>query len=66
KLLAVDPFDGKAPAFVRIRRFEYHFGDATWWTRDHEELWFPPISLDEPDLKETLEQFGWPSPSAHD
>ena len=63
ELLAVDPFDGKAPTFVRIRRFEYRFGDETWWTRDHEELWFPPISLDEPDLKETLQQFGWPSPS---
>jgi hypothetical protein len=66
KLLAVDPFDGKAPAFVRIRRFDYHFGTDTWWTRDHEELWLPPIALDEPGLKDTLEQFGWPSPSTHD
>ncbi|HET9990732.1 MAG TPA: lipase maturation factor family protein, partial [Kofleriaceae bacterium] len=63
ELLAVDPFDGKPPAFVRIRRFEYHFGSDTWWTRDHEEMWLPPIALDEPGLRETLEQYGWPSPS---
>ena len=64
KLLAVDPFDGKPPTFVRIRRFEYHFGSDTWWTRDHEEMWLPPLALDEPGLRETLEQYGWPSPSA--
>ncbi|MEO6773512.1 MAG: lipase maturation factor family protein, partial [Kofleriaceae bacterium] len=66
ELLAVDPFDGKPPTFVRIRRFEYHFGTRTWWTRDHEELWLPPIALDEPGLRETLERYGWPSPSSHD
>ncbi|MEO8845749.1 MAG: lipase maturation factor family protein [Kofleriaceae bacterium] len=65
KLIAVDPFDGAAPTFVRIRRFVYHFGSETWWTRDHEELWLPPISLDEPGLRETLGEYGWPSPSTH-
>ena len=65
QLLAVDPFDGAAPTFVRIRRFVYHFGSETWWTRDHEELWLPPISLDEPGLRETLAEYGWPSPSTH-
>jgi len=68
KLLAVDPFDGAAPRYVRIRRFVYHlepYGSATWWTRDHEELWLPPISLDSPGLRETLEEYGMPSPSLH-
>ena len=65
ELLAVDPFDGAAPKFVRIRRFVYHFGSDTWWTRDREQLWLPPISLDEPGLRETLGEYGWPSPSTH-
>ncbi|HEY0987661.1 MAG TPA: lipase maturation factor family protein, partial [Kofleriaceae bacterium] len=41
RLLAVDPFDGAAPRWVRIRRFVYHlepYRSATWWTRDQEQL----------------------------
>ena len=37
ELLAVDPFDGTPPTWVRIRRFVYHlqpYGADTWWTRD--------------------------------
>jgi len=65
ELLAVDPFAGAPPTFVRIRRFVYRFSDdAGWWVRDHEQLWLPPISLAEPGLRETLEQYGMPSPSA--
>jgi hypothetical protein len=65
-LFAVDPFDGAAPRFVRIRRFIYHLAPSaspTWWTRDHEQLWLPPIALDSAGLRETLERFGMPSPS---
>lgn len=68
ELLAVDPFDGAAPRYVRIRRFVYHLdphASATWWTRDHEELWLQPISLDSPGLRETLEEYGMPSPSLY-
>ena len=68
ELIAVDPFDGVAPKFVRIRRFVYHLqplGADTWWTRDAEQLWLPAISLDEPGLRETLADYGWPSPSTH-
>ncbi|HET7499826.1 MAG TPA: lipase maturation factor family protein, partial [Kofleriaceae bacterium] len=42
ELLAVDPFDGAPPRWVRIRRFAYHlepYSGATWWTRDHEAPW---------------------------
>jgi hypothetical protein len=69
ELLAVDPFDGKPPKWVRIRRFVYHlapYGAPTWWTRDSEQLWLPPVSLDTAALRQVLEQFGWPSPSARD
>jgi hypothetical protein len=65
KLLAVDPFDGAAPRYIRIRRFVYHlepYGSPTWWTRDGEALWLPPVALDSPGLYETLARFGMPSP----
>lgn len=68
ELFAVDPFDGKAPTFVRIRRFVYHLeavGAQHWWTRDSEELWLPPIALTEPGFREALAPYGMPSPSAH-
>ena len=69
ELLAVDPFDGKPPRWVRIRRFVYHlepYGSPTWWTRDSEQLWLPPVSKDSAALRKVLAEFGWPSPSTHD
>ena len=66
ELLAVDPFDGVAPRYVRIRRFLYHlepYDSPTWWTRDHEEPWLPPVALDSPGLREALAPYGMPSPT---
>jgi hypothetical protein len=66
RTLVDDPFDGTPPRQVRIRRFIYHlqpFGADTWWTRDTEQLWVPPTSIDDPDLKTVLARYGWPSPS---
>ncbi|HEX4420583.1 MAG TPA: lipase maturation factor family protein [Kofleriaceae bacterium] len=66
QLIAVDPFDGAPPRYVRIRRFVYHlqpYGAPTWWTRDGEQLWLPPVSLDTPGLREALAHYGMPSPS---
>jgi Lipase maturation factor len=65
-LLAVDPFDGEPPSYLRIRRFVYHLephGSPTWWTRDREELWLPPITRDTPGLFEALARHGMPSRS---
>jgi Lipase maturation factor len=66
ELLGVDPFDGAAPRWVRIRRFVYHLEPMSsphWWSRDHEQLWLPPVDLDSPGLAETLARYGWPSPT---
>lgn len=66
ELLAVDLFDGAAPRYVRIRRFQYHlepYASTTWWTRDHEQPWLPPVALDTPGLRDELERFGMPSPT---
>ena len=67
ELFAVDPFDGRAPAWIRIRRFVYHlepYGADAWWSRDHEEAWLAPVSLATPGLRDALARFGWPSPTA--
>jgi hypothetical protein len=64
ELLAVDPFDGKPPKYIRIRRFRYRFSDGDgWWTRSEPKLWLPPIALDTPGLLPTLDYYGWPSPT---
>jgi hypothetical protein len=66
ELLAVDPFDGAPPRYVRIQRFAYHlerYGSPTWWTRDHEASWLPPVSLDSPVLREIFDRYGEPSPT---
>ncbi|MGE0868389.1 MAG: lipase maturation factor family protein [Kofleriaceae bacterium] len=66
ELLAIDPFDGERPVWVRIRRFVYHLeppGSLTRWRRDHEQPWLGPLSLNAPGFREALERRGWPSPS---
>jgi hypothetical protein len=65
-LLAPDPFGGAPPRYVRIRRFRYHlqpWGSATWWTRDDEHAWLPPVALDTPGLRDALARFGMPAPT---
>lgn len=63
RLLAVDPFDGAPPKWVRIQRWVYHlapYGAPGWWTRDSEAPYLEPVSLDTPGLRETItNRFGW-------
>ncbi len=62
-LLAVDPFHGKAPKWIRMRRFIYKlepYSADGWWSRtlvDGE--WLPPINKDTPGLRDVLDQYGW-------
>jgi hypothetical protein len=66
QLIAVDPFAGKPPRWIRIRRFVYRlapYASDAWWIRSDEQPWLRPLSLDSPGLRDALEQYGWPSPS---
>jgi hypothetical protein len=62
-LLAVDPFHGKAPKWIRMRRFIYKlepYSADAWWSRTLVDgQWLPPINKDTPGLREVLEQYGW-------
>ncbi len=68
ELFAVDPFAGRAPRWLRIRRFVYRFapsGSSDWWVRSDEEPWLEPVSKDSPVFREVFDQYGAPSPSEH-
>ena len=68
ELLATDPFDGAPPTWVRIQRFAYHlqpWSSDGWWTRDDEQPWLPPVSLDSEYLRDALARYGLPSPTLH-
>lgn len=61
-LLAVDPFDGAAPKWVRIQRWVYRlqgYGDDGWWVRDDEQSYLPPVSKDTEWLQDVMSQLGW-------
>ncbi|MBV9490580.1 MAG: lipase maturation factor family protein [Verrucomicrobia bacterium] len=52
-LLQTNPFPEKPPRYVRARLFQYHFTDLTtrdrtgaWWTRDDEQTYCPPLTLE--------------------
>ena len=54
RLLASDPFAGKAPHFVRAELYDYRFTDRTerartgaWWTRTHLGAYLPVVSLED-------------------
>jgi hypothetical protein len=68
-LLANDPFDGKPPKWVRIRRFVYHlqpYSADTWWTRELvDDKWMEPVTKETPGFREALARYHWPSPSTH-
>jgi hypothetical protein len=68
ELIAVDPFDGAAPKWVRIRRFRYHlepYSAPTWWTRELvDEAWRSPVNKDSAGFRDLLARYRWPSPSA--
>ena len=62
-LLAVDPFHGKPPKWIRMRRFVYKlepYSEKAWWSRTLvDPEWLPAINKDTPGLRDVLEQYGW-------
>jgi len=54
RLLAADPFAGRAPRFVRAELWDYRFTDGetrrrtgAWWTRRQIGEYLPPVSLED-------------------
>jgi hypothetical protein len=54
RLLAADPFAGKAPRFVRAELYDYRFTDrvaraktGAWWTRKLLGTYLPAVSLED-------------------
>ncbi len=69
RLLANDPFPDAPPRFVRARLFRYEFvppGDASgaWWKRELLGDWLPPLSREDPRLRESLIRLGWLEPQS--
>jgi hypothetical protein len=62
-LLAIDPFPGSPPTFIRARLYRYTFTQPAdhpdaWWSRELEGDYLPPLSIDSPGLVEYLESVG--------
>jgi hypothetical protein len=54
RLLAYDPFEGRAPRYVRATLYQYRFSDSAgwrtdgvWWTRERLGEYSPVLSLNE-------------------
>jgi hypothetical protein len=63
-LIANNPFPDKPPRFIRVLRYRYKFAppgnpDGAWWTRERLEVWLPPLSADNSNVKDVLRQLGW-------
>ncbi len=63
-LLASNPFPEKPPRHVRAVLYNYQFappGNPTgaWWKRAELGQWLPPLSAEDPRLKQWLEAHGW-------
>jgi len=61
-LFAWDPFAGVPPRHVRVELYRYRFarpGAPTRWERERLGPWLPPLSRDDPALREVLRREGW-------
>jgi len=62
-LLAGNPFPGEPPRYIRVIHYIYHFArpgnpQHVYWTRERTGLWLPPLSIDNPAMRNYLEQSG--------
>jgi hypothetical protein len=71
RLLANDPFPDAPPRFVRARFYRYAFAPAddasgAWWQRELLGDWLPPLSREDPRLRQSLIRLGWLEPGEAD
>lgn len=60
-LLAKDPFDGRAPRYVRALLYRYSFAHGrrgVWWNRELIGEYLRPVSADDPELLTLLRRRG--------
>ena len=56
------PFGANPPRWIRAELYRYEMqppGSDTVWRRSHVGTYLRPVSLDDPELVEFLEHFGW-------
>ena len=61
-LLANDPFPDKPPHFIRAQLYRYRFaplGEHGWWHRELIGDWLPPLSADNPQLRDLMGAMHW-------
>lgn len=65
-LMRGNPFPDYPPRYVRALFYRYRFTTpqernetGAWWHRDLVGTYFPPVSLDDPSFKQTLQNQGW-------
>jgi len=63
-LFANDPFNGKAPRFIRARIYRYKFAkpgnpQGLYWTRELLGTWMPVLSVNDARLIKFLRYEGW-------
>lgn len=63
-LFAVNPFPHEAPAYIRIRLFQYQFAPLShikdqWWQRTELSVWLPSISTRDSQLQKLLMDKSW-------
>jgi hypothetical protein len=65
RLLARDPFPDRPPRWIRADIWRYEFTESrareggAWWRRERVGVYFRPVSLEHPGLREYVESFGW-------
>ncbi len=66
-LLATNPFPHEPPRFIRARYYRYEFTasddpSGEYWKRTELGLWLPPLSREDPALRQFLTAHGWLPP----
>ena len=70
RLLSRDPFSETPPRWIRAGLWRYRFSDSrrsgVWWTRERIGEVLPPVSANDPGLREYVRAFKWPDAPGDD